>query len=200
LAPGIYTGELGGEGTAYIKTYLIGVAAVNVKNLDQDQTAIKVPDVSETRIVLTWNENPADLDSHLTGPAVDGGQFHTWYADEVYYNEGMIIVDLDLDDVTSYGPETTTIRQDTAGTYKFYVHHYSGTSTLRASGAKIEVYRGNVNTPTEVYTVPTGAGNEIYWLVFEMTIDADGNVEFTEVNELTNVNPNPNQDENPNLD
>lgn len=200
LAPGIYTGELGGEGTAYIKTYLIGVAAVNVKNLDQDQTAIKVPGASETRIVLTWNENPLDLDSHLTGPTVDGGQFHTWYADEVYYNEGMLVVDLDLDDVTSYGPETTTIRQDTAGTYKFYVHHYSGTSTLRASGAKIEVFRGNVNTPTEVYTVPTGAGNEIYWLVFEMTIDADGNVEFTAVNELTDVNPVPNQDENLNPD
>lgn len=195
LAPGVYTGELGGDGTAYIKTYLIGVAAVNVKNLNQNQTAIKVPNASETRIVLTWGENPVDLDSHLMGPTVDGGQFYVWYRNTEYSNEEMTIVDLDLDDVNSYGPETTTIRQDAVGTYKFYVHHYSGTSTLRASGAKIEVFRGDVNAPTEVYMIPTGAGNESYWLVFEMTIDADGNVEFTAVNELTDVNPNPTQDE-----
>ncbi|MFC0333748.1 S-layer homology domain-containing protein [Paenibacillus sepulcri] len=189
LQPGIYTGELGGEGTGYIKTYLIGVAAVNVKNTDEDQTAIGVPNASETRIVLTWGKDPHDLDSHLLGPTLDGGRFHTWYVEKEYEHEGETIVDLDLDDVSSYGPETTTIRRDINGTYKFYVHHFSGTSTLRASGARIEVFRGAVTEPTQVYTVPEGTGSEIYWIVFEMTIGENGQIAFEEVNELTNADP-----------
>ncbi|MBD2867987.1 S-layer homology domain-containing protein [Paenibacillus arenilitoris] len=193
LEPGIYTGELGGGSTPYITTYLIGVSAVNVKNMDQHQTAIGIPNASETRIVLTWGKDPQDLDSHLIGPSLDGGQFHTWYADQQYWFEDGLVVDLDLDDTTSYGPETTTIRQDVAGTYKFYVHHYYGTSTIKASEAKIEVYRGPVTTPTKVYAVPSGTGSEIYWIVFEMTVNADGSVSFNDVNEFTNVNPVPNQ-------
>jgi len=189
LPPGIYTGELGGEGTDYITTYLIAVSAANVKNEAENQTAIGIPNALETRIVLTWGKDPRDLDSHLLGPKIEGGQFHTWYITKKYEHEGDLIVDLDLDDTDSYGPETTTIRKDVNGTYKFYVHHYSGLSTLRMSGARIEVYRGAVTEPTQVYTVPEGAGNEIYWIVFEMTIAENGEVQFREINELTNTNP-----------
>ncbi|PZD92977.1 hypothetical protein DNH61_25605 [Paenibacillus sambharensis] len=187
LQPGIYTGELGGEGTPYITTYLIGVAAGNVKNMDQNQTAIEVPKSGEVRIVLTWGKDPEDLDSHLIGPGVQSGQFHTWYGGRQYRYDGNLIADLDLDDVTSYGPETTTIRSLTPGTYKFYIHHYSGRSTIAASGAKIEVYQGSVSQPT-VYEVPAGA-SERYWVVFEMTVHADGTITFTTINQLTDVDP-----------
>ncbi|MFC5987330.1 S-layer homology domain-containing protein [Marinicrinis lubricantis] len=189
LKPGIYTGELGGEGTPYITSYLIGVSAVNVFNVGENQTAILVPDANETRIVLTWDRDPRDLDSHLIGPAREGGHFHTWFANKQYNSDGQLIVDLDLDDVTSYGPETTTVRQDVYGTYTFYVHHWAGESTLRASLAKIEVYRGAVDAPSAVYEVPTGTGSEIYWIVFEMTITEDGQVQFKAINELTNEDP-----------
>ncbi|GGD85861.1 S-layer homology domain-containing protein [Paenibacillus nasutitermitis] len=189
LPPGIYTGELGGEGTDYITTYLIAVSAANVKNEAENQTAIGIPNALETRIVLTWGNDPRDLDSHLLGPKFDGGKFHTWYAGKSYMHEGELIVDLDLDDTTSYGPETTTIRKDVNGTYTFYVHHYSGLSTLRMSGARIEVYRGAVTEPTQVYTVPEGAGNEIYWVVFDMTIAENGEVQFREINQLTSTDP-----------
>lgn len=190
LAPGIYTGELGGEGTRYVTTYLIGVAAANVRNEWEDQTAIGIPAESETRIVLTWGKDPSDLDSHLIGPAVDGqdGQFHTWYVDKTYTTENGLIVDLDLDDTSSYGPETTTIRQDTDGTYTFYVHHYYGSATIKTSGAKIEVYRGASTTPAEVYEVEAGSGDERYWIVFQMVVE-DGVATFNEINEFTNVSP-----------
>ncbi|MNI56901.1 hypothetical protein D3C73_1119300 [compost metagenome] len=188
MPAGIYTGELGGENTDYIKSYLIGVAATNVKNVSENFTAIGIPEESETRIVLTWGLNPKDLDSHLIGPGVSGGQFHTWFADKEYYVDGSKIVDLDWDDVTSYGPETTTIRQDVVGTYKFYVHNYSGESALTASGAKIEVIRGTDWENPIVFTVPAG-GSERYWIVFEFTIKEDGSIEYTPVNELTDENP-----------
>ncbi|MFD1953929.1 S-layer homology domain-containing protein [Paenibacillus thailandensis] len=188
LAPGIYTGELGGGDTGFVTTYLIGVAAVNEKNVSENQTAIRVPAGNETRIVLTWGQDPQDLDSHLIGPGEGEGEFHTWYGNKVYDTEEGVRVDLDLDDVTSYGPETTTIRVDRDGTYKFYVHHYSGSGTLKTSGAKIEVYRGAVVEPTEVYEVPTGSGDELYWIVFEMTVE-NGVATFTAINEFTNEDP-----------
>lgn len=188
LAPGIYTGELGGVGTPYVTTYMTAVSAVNVNNQNVNQTAIGIPSENETRIVLTWGKDPADLDSHLIGPAAQGGIFHTWYGGKAYYYNNSKIVDLDLDDTSSYGPETTTIRQDTNGTYTFYVHHFSGASTISASGAKIEVYRGSSPTPIKVYEVPTDRGNEIYWTVFTMTI-TDGQVTFTDVNAFSNTNP-----------
>ncbi|MNJ59780.1 hypothetical protein D3C77_554780 [compost metagenome] len=188
MPAGIYTGELGGANTDYIKSYLIGVAASNVQNENENFTAIGIPKESETRIVLTWGLNPRDLDSHLIGPGVSEGQFHTWYADKEYQANNTTIVDLDWDDVTSYGPETTTIRQDVIGTYKFYVHNYSGESALTASGAKIEVIRGTDWENPIVYTVPAG-GSERYWIVFEFTIKEDGTIEYTPINQLTNDDP-----------
>ena len=189
LAPGIYTVELGGEGTPYITTYLTGVAAINVKNTNENYTVIKVPEANETRIVLTWGRDPRDLDSHLIGPAVGEGQFHTYFSDKVYKHNGSLIVDLDLDDVTSYGPETTSIRRSVPGEYTFYIHHFAGLSTIRNSDSKVEVFRGNVASPTEVYNVAPGSGNEIYWIVFKMLVAEDGTATFQTINEFTNTNP-----------
>ncbi|WP_188889895.1 S-layer homology domain-containing protein [Paenibacillus radicis (ex Gao et al. 2016)] len=189
LPAGIYTGEIGGEGTDYIKSYLIGVAASNVSNTNENFTAIKIPLASETRIVLTWGKAPRDLDSHLIGPAVDGeGQFHTWYWYKKYTVNGELIVDLDWDDVDSYGPETTTLRKNVPGTYLFYVHNYSNESPMTASGAKVQVIQGtDWENPIE-FTIPTGA-DERYWLVFEFTIDENGVITFNPINKLTNDNP-----------
>ncbi|WP_162160686.1 S-layer homology domain-containing protein [Paenibacillus gorillae] len=189
LPAGIYTGELGGEGTDYIKSYLIGVAASNVVNQNENFTAIKIPLASETRIVLTWGLQPKDLDSHLIGPAVDGnGQFHTWYSKKDYTVNGELIVDLDWDDVNSYGPETTTLRKNVPGTYLFYVHNFSQTPAMTASGAKVQVIQGtDWENPIE-FTIPTGA-DELYWLVFEFTIDENGIITIHPINELTNENP-----------
>jgi hypothetical protein len=58
----------------------------------------------EIRIILTWGENPADLDSHLIAPNPDGCRFHCYYANKIIPG-----ANLDRDDVTSYGPETITI-------------------------------------------------------------------------------------------
>lgn len=191
LAPGIYTGELVKEG--FITTYVVGVSLSTGKNIGQDATAIRIPKANEIRIVLTWNENPRDEDSHLFGPTPDGQTFHTWYNEQEYGYQGELYADLDHDDTTSYGPETTTIRKQVDGTYQFYVHNYSGNGpdnayTLTASGAKVEVYSGASATPVKTYNIPAGTSPELYWHVFDMTISA-GSLSFNDTNVLADSLP-----------
>lgn len=186
LPPGIYLGELIKDG--FITTYVTGASLSDGVSSGWDATAIRVPASGEIRIVLTWGENPRDEDSHLLGPAPGGGSFHTWYGGREFSVNDTVYADLDHDDVTSYGPETTTVRIRTDGFYQFYVHHYSGISTLRQSGAKVEVYVGDTTEPAKVYNIPTGEGDEIYWDVFGMNI-RDGQAEFVDRNTMTNQEP-----------
>lgn len=125
----------------------------------------------ELRIVLRWGQYPSDLDSHLVGPSADGqGKFHTYYSYKSYYYNGIRFADLDLDDTSSYGPETTTIYiQNDSGTYSFYVHDYSNkydeaSTAMSNSGAYVEVYSaGNLAAK---YDIPTNQIGTL-WKVFE---------------------------------
>lgn len=186
LPAGSYTGELVKSG--FITTYVVGVSLTSRYNTGQDATAIRIPAGDELRIVLTWGEFPRDEDSHLIGPRPDGTYFHTAYYDKVETYNGEVYADLDHDDVTSYGPETTTIRKLVDGQYQFYVHNFSGNGSLRDSGAKVEVYSGDNATPVRIYHIPVGQGNELYWHVFNMEVTG-GNIDFVEKNILTFTEP-----------
>jgi len=126
---------------------------------------------NQLRIVLRWGEVPSDLDSHLVGPEAGGGRFHTYYSNKSYYSNGVKMADLDLDDTTSYGPETTTIYTPTDGVYAFYVHNYtdrndsSGANRLANSGAYVQVFVGASMLPLYTFAVPQGEGT--LWKVFE---------------------------------
>ncbi|MRN51650.1 S-layer homology domain-containing protein [Paenibacillus monticola] len=196
LSPGIYTGQLVKAG--YITTYVIAASLTDYKNTLQDATAIRIPAADEIRIVLTWDLLPLDEDSHLVGPAANNKFFHTWYADNEYTKNNVLYADLDHDDTNSYGPETTTIRKRVDGTYTFYIVNFSGNGqagldTLSASGAKVEVYNGDNAVPVKTYQVPAGAGNQLYWHVFNMSVDGN-NLTFEDKNELTNTQPLANVD------
>lgn len=182
LLPGIYFGELSKEG--FITTYLVGVSAENVYNRSENETAIRVAAANEVRVVLTWGERPFDLDSHLVGPTPNGTTFHTWYGGRTYSVSGAVYDDLDHDDVTSYGPETTTIRRLVDGTYRFYVHNYSGAPSMQTSGAHIEVFVGSTTVPAKIYNIDAGTGTERYWTVFELNV-LNGSIDsFTDINHL----------------
>ena len=135
----------------------------------------------QLRIVLTWNEYPYDLDSHLFCDWDGGERHHNYYGNRYYYDGNETIVDLDLDDTTSYGPETTTIYADWDGEYTFgvvdfdhygysgdYDYGYNGgydvSESLSASGAMVQVYMDNSSRPSYVFYVPQGEG--YYWEVF----------------------------------
>ncbi len=128
----------------------------------------------ELRIVLTWGESPRDLDSHLLVPA-DASHLNGY---EVYYRtrgindpEQYPYAYLDVDDITSYGPETITVFDTLNHTYKYYVHNYSGEAEITTSNAKVEVYGRSGLLRT--YNIPT-SGNGRYWYVFD--IDASGGI------------------------
>ncbi len=128
------------------------------------------------RIVLNWGAKPMDLDSHLV-----------FSNNHVYFNQKSgDHANLDVDDTTSYGPETITVTQKKEGQrYIYAVHNYSEKSNTRSmslskSAAKVFVYVGQ--TLIRTYYVPNNqVGN--MWAVFAVT--AEG--EFQDFNVLKNV-------------
>jgi uncharacterized protein YfaP (DUF2135 family) len=122
--------------------------------------------MEQVRIVLEWGSTPRDLDSHLTGPTSSGSTFHIYFGSKSYSESSKKIADLDLDDTSSYGPETTTIYNPIKGEYVFYVYNWSGNPDIKSSGATVKVFNGNSNEPAYVFPIPlTGAGR--YWTVFK---------------------------------
>ncbi|MEW6418400.1 MAG: Ig-like domain-containing protein [Nitrospirota bacterium] len=174
LNAGTYTAEASGEG--YNTTYFTIVCIGGTTTPNQDATITPILSSGETRIVLTWGETPSDLDSHLTGPMPEGGRFHVYYSDQEYYYNDILYVGLDLDDTTSYGPETTTIYQQISGVYRFSVHDYTNRSAgisyasydLSNSGAQVRVYRGSNLVAT--FNVPANQEGTL-WTVFELNGD-----------------------------
>ncbi|HEY9060313.1 MAG TPA: S8 family serine peptidase [Pseudobacteroides sp.] len=170
LPAGNYTAEITCEG--YSIGYFNFISIGDIEQGNQNGTITPIIPDGQTRIILTWGPIPSDLDSHLTGPT-SSSRFHVYYSQKNYTYNGVKCADLDLDDTSSYGPETTTIYQQTDGIYRFSVHDYSNKSSptstvLSNSGAEVKVYRGS--TLVSTFNVPTNlVGNE--WTVFEM----DGN-------------------------
>lgn len=185
---GAYVGEFSAPG--YLTTHMFASAPSDVFNVEQNETAMRAAASEEVKIMLTWDQHPRDLDSHLIGPAMGGNEFHIAYYEKQYTDNGVVYADLDWDDVDSYGPETTTIRKLVDGEYRFYVHHFSGFNTLRTSGAKVHVYLGNATTPTQSFEVPAGSGTEIIWNVFDLIVTNNGEtVTIRPVNTLEEERP-----------
>lgn len=137
------------------------------------------------RVVLRWGATPSDLDSHLVGPGVNGGRFHVWYASRDYYADGstdsptaLLAADLDYDDTSSYGPESTTIRILTPGMYYFYVHDFSNgsstDSTALATSSAVVQYYGPRNSTTPYVLRANGTSEGTYWLVMKVAIAGTG--------------------------
>jgi hypothetical protein len=80
------------------------------------------------------------------------------------------IVHLDLDDTSSFGPETTTLLQQINGVYRFSVHDFTNrfsqtSSSLSNSQAQVRIFRGSDLVAT--FNVPLGQPGTL-WTVFEM--------------------------------
>jgi len=164
---GYYTADVSAAGfvTSFFTVRVIGGQA----NPDQNAGIAQIGASGQVQIVLTWGADPSDLDSHLTGPTATADRFHVYYIDRTYESGGTIYADLDLDDTTSFGPETISIYQQIDGTYRYSVHDYSNRSStasaeLANSGAQVRVYREG--TLTRTFNVPSGAGT--LWTVFEL--------------------------------
>lgn len=178
-----------GRRAVIIAAKTLGFTADEQQAIKDAFDAVGITEPDSIRIVLTWGETPFDLDSHLVGPGINGGErFHTAFYQHTYYangkydsNSGKYVADLDYDDTTSYGPEVTTIHMLRPGEYYFFVHDYSNgssaTSTEMAhSGATVKVYRGSSATPINIFNIdPSSSGT--YWNVFKLTIGSGGTIE-----------------------
>jgi hypothetical protein len=126
---------------------------------------VMVTDITMSRnffkqFTLTWNEDPADLDSHIWTPSIYGNYYHIYYANRGY-DQGAPWVDLDVDDVTSYGPEHVTIYEPFEGSYTFAVYHFSGYETITTSGARVSVV--DSEGQGQVFNVPNTSSGSNYW-------------------------------------
>ena len=96
-------------------------------------------------------------------------RFHIYFGRKSIYQNSILSAFLDLDDTTSYGPETTTIYSiNNSGLYSFYVHDYSNmnygsSKAMSNSGAQVKLYAGDALIAT--YNIPTDVPGTV-WHVF----------------------------------
>lgn len=179
---GYYTVESSQEGFIPDHTNII-VTDDNPKN-DFDFTITPEFDEGDIRIVLTWDKKPYDLDAYLVG-TTDSAPFSVCFNNKKFEEEGIVKVALDVDDKTSYGPETITILDDIVGTYTYYVQNFTNryatsSTALSLSDARVRIYGGN-DLITEYYVPSDVVG--IYWTVFQ--IDENGII--TSINKVSNL-------------
>ncbi|MGL1890680.1 MAG: carboxypeptidase-like regulatory domain-containing protein [Spirochaetaceae bacterium] len=109
----------------------------------------------EYRIVLTWGDNPTDLDANILFTA--GGSST-----------------LNRSDSYQYGPETITLNGLAGITYKYYVYNYSQDENFPYSDALVTVY--DQYGFVESFTPPNyGDYTNIYWYVFDLN---NGNINY----------------------
>ena len=168
---GKYTVEVSAKG--YITEYMdIEVIKGQVKT---GNNVVLSPEVGEgeIRIVLTWGSSPTDLDSYAIGKSSSGSNFNINFTNKNVNNVG----NLDVDDTSSYGPETITIT-DIGASFTYSVVDFREQGTMGGSGATVKVYLPG-ETSAKVFNVPAGQG--ILWNVFKFE-----NGQITQINELTN--------------
>ncbi|MEE8484383.1 MAG: carboxypeptidase regulatory-like domain-containing protein [Nitrospinota bacterium] len=170
LDAGNYTVQISKTGfqSSSFSIYVVGATTTS----DQNGAATPTLSSGETRIILTWGVSPSDLDSHLLGPYADGSgsQFHIYFGNKTYSSGGSAYADLDLDDVSSYGPETTTIYTQSTGAYTFCVYNFSNggsssSTVLANSEAQVNVYQGS--SLLGRFNVPNSGGT--VWKVFTLS-------------------------------
>lgn len=97
------------------------------------------------------------------------------------------MANLDVDDTSSYGPETITILENIHGAYTYAVHDYSHRSSsdstaLSLSGAVVRVFVGSEQIGE--YHVPTDQVGT-YWTVFQIS----GSGRIVPINSISNIKP-----------
>lgn len=133
----------------------------------------KILGANEFRVVVSWGAQPYDVDSHLeiinasTGSLVSEINYNN-----KFYTDAAVTAFLDIDDTESDGPETTSVRIEAPGTYRFryYLHNYRGESGA-TSDIVVKLYRGaNLLNSYSLSATDPGLEGAWNWSVF--TFDA----------------------------
>ncbi|MDK9698823.1 MAG: carboxypeptidase regulatory-like domain-containing protein [bacterium] len=117
----------------------------------------------QMRLVLRWATTPRDLDSYLRVPGVSTPVYYGSHGDST----ASPFARLDVDDTSGEGPETITIYQFLTGTYQYYIHNYSGSPDITASGAVAMIY-GDGGL-LQQFTIPTTPSSGMrYWYICDI--------------------------------
>lgn len=179
IPEGIYTVEAQADGF---------VSAEEEIEIEEDVTtglnfALTPPLASgQLRAILTWGEDPRDLDSHLWLPTAN--PYHVLWTDRGDCSVFPFAC-LDVDDTSGFGPETLTISEREDGTYVYAVYLYNGEGTINTSQAKVQVY--NNSGLVQEFTPPS-TGNGRWWHVFN--VNGSTGV-LTPVNTISESSPGP---------
>ncbi len=95
LTAGNYTMEVSKDG--YITEYLNIVSGNSDTCRNQNISLTPELNIGNLRIVLTWESEPSDLDSHVVGILDNGEYFHTYYGNKLVYDDSIEICSLDVD-------------------------------------------------------------------------------------------------------
>lgn len=145
---------------------------LSVASGSSDSTLESCLVLSETaaslNIRLTWGEMPSDVDSHVYLPSG---------AHIFFDNPGSLVsptfANLDVDDTSGFGPEVVTVTKLMVGTYRYFLHNYSGTFNpgMTASPVRVELNLGNSQ---RVFAPGTGEGtSNYYWHAFDLVVASD---------------------------
>jgi len=154
-----------------------GTIQISTGNSDSTIADCLEASAGSSTINLTWGENPRDLDTRLYGFSADNptDNFEVNFTQRSVTTGGFSI-DLDVDDVSGFGPEIVTFPDfPFPGVYRYAVHLYSGTGTIASSPARVEV---NLRGTVTVFTPPGGSPTEC-WAVLDVTVDEFGNLTVT---------------------
>lgn len=178
LPEGIYQASFEKAGYEPASMGLVAAAGQQIGNQDCALSPAMIR--GQIRIILQWGALPADLDSHLINKDQN---LHVYYSSKTASIGGERAANLDLDDVSSYGPETITIEIQPEGKTVYCVHdftnqHKQSSTALAESGARVTVYTDD-GSPLE-FTVPDKPGT--CWTVFSL----EGGT-ITPINEMSDV-------------
>lgn len=136
----------------------------------------EMPNLDGLRVVLTWGSSPSDLDSHLVFPG-----------NHVYFSQKQgDQTHLDVDDTSSYGPETITVVKKKQGErYVYMVRDFSNggrddSTALAASNARVDVYIGKTHIRSYKVRNDVRANS---WVVFGI----DGEGAFHDINQYLSL-------------
>ena len=148
LAPGKYYVTYQLDGYVPIErtpTEVSGTAQVITTTLSMMMESVGQADRRRIQIVLNWGSRPEqvkDADSHVVC-ACDGADPHVFFSTASHRAAGHSAA-LDVDDTDWGGPETITLLDPPPGTYRYWVHSYSGPpATLGDSDAVVRVVFGD---------------------------------------------------------
>ena len=143
---------------------------------------------NETRIVLSWGATPRDLDSHLLIPVPNSNAYdRVFYSDKICMRDGVLIARLDVDDTSSFGPETTTIYDLPQEPMLYCVHDFSNqrmSTSMEMSNSNMTVQVLRHDDVLATYTVSPNR-NSREWILFWLMPDGS----IVDVNEYTSTCP-----------